>query len=146
MRAPVNLFWYTGKNNKNTTMNTSTKRKLFSEKKANESLVFVGAVATDIVEKWSQILAMREEDRGKHLEKLADTAGPQTMADAQLLIEEIHYHTRELTNMGCYLKDLGKGIVLFPTEIDGEATYLVWQPGQATVRRSSFTSRSQAKV
>lgn len=128
-------------------MKTPTKkRKLFTEAKANQSLVFVSAVATDIVNKWSQILAMRDEERGRHLEKLADTQGPSTMADAQLLIEEIHYHTRELTTMGCYLKDLGKGIVLFPTEIAGESTYLVWQVGESTVRRSTITSRDQAKV
>lgn len=130
-----------------TTMQTpTTKRKLFTEANANKSLVFVSAVAEDIVAKWAQILAMREEERGRHLEKLADVAGPETMADAQLLIEEIHYHTRELTSMGCYLKDLGKGIVLFPTEADGEPTYLIWQVGDRSVRRSTVSSQYKAKV
>lgn len=127
-------------------MEQNKKRKLFTEAKANESLVFVSAVAKDIVSKWSQILSMREEERGKHLEKLSDTQGPETMVDAKLLIEEIHYHTRELTQMGCFLKDLGKGIVLFPTEIKGEPTYLVWQVGDRVVRSNTITSGSKAKV
>lgn len=147
-RALVNALWYTEWNKKTHIhmQTTQMKRKLFTEAKANESLVFVSAVAGDIVQKWSQILAMREDERGKHLEKLADTGGPDTMLDAKLLIEEIHYHTRELTNMGCYLKDLGKGIVLFPTEIRGEPTYLVWQLGDRFVRQTGLSSQTKAKV
>lgn len=115
---------------------TQTSRKVFTERTANDSLVFVQAVAGDIVSKWSQILALKEGERDRHLERLGNTSGPHDMTEAQLLIDEIHYHTHELTSMGCYLKDLGKGIVLFPAEDAGEPTYLVWQFGDARVRRS----------
>ena len=124
-----------------TSMNTPSQapaaKKIFNEDQANASLVFIGAIAQDIVRKWASVLSMEPEERGKHLAKLSDTRGPKTMVDAELLIEEIHYHTREITSFGCYVKNLGDGTILFPTEIDGEPSYLTWKVGDTVVRKPS---------
>lgn len=122
-------------------------RRTFTERQANDSLVFVGAVVEDIVTKWSQILALPEKERSKHLEKLTYTEGPDNLLDSDdSLITQIHYHTRELTRMGCFVKNLGEGIILFPTKIQGEDSYYIWRPGDKAVRTSQITTYPQAKV
>lgn len=112
----------------------TTREKYFTEHSANSSLVFVRAIAEDIVAKWRDILTLSGPQRDQHFERLGSGQSPASMVEAQLLIDEIHYHTRELTAMGCYLKDLGKGIVLFPTKVRGERSYFVWKVGETTVR------------
>jgi len=116
------------------TSSPTDSQKYFTEHSANSALVFVRAVAEDIVAKWENILTLEGTERDKHFERLGAGQSPNNMADAQLLIDEIHYHTRELTAMGCYLKDLGKGIVLFPTKVHGERSYYVWKVGENKVR------------
>lgn len=115
-------------------MNIQT-QKSFTQTEANKALGYVRKITEDIVQKWNLILSLSDEERNKHLEALEFTEEPKLLLDTKLLIEDIKYHTKELSNVGCLVRDLGKGIILFPTQIQGKDGYFVWKHGEEKVEK-----------
>jgi len=114
----------------------------FTAASANRMLPLVRAIVQDIVE-----LNRDLQDRAQRLEDLREAAGTKRRRDDDLYAEEVEQmqrdleqdgerlqdYVRELGNLGVEFKDPGKGLVDFPTVIDGKDAFLCWKLGEPEV-------------
>lgn len=114
----------------------------FTAASANRMLPLVRAIVQDIVE-----LNRDLQERGERLEQLRDSSGSRRRRDDDLYAEEVSQMERdleqdadrlqdyvgELEKLGVQFKDPGKGLVDFPTVIDGKDAYLCWRLGEPEV-------------
>lgn len=114
----------------------------FTAASANRMLPLVRAIVQDIVE-----LNRDLQDRAQRLEDLRESAGSgrrreddvyaeevdQMQRDLEQDAERLQDYVRELENLGVQFKDPGKGLVDFPTMIDGKDAYLCWRLGEPEV-------------
>ena len=110
----------------------SCRRKFFSLRRANRSLVLVRKVTADIVAEYPRLLELQEmlelaQCRGsvEYLGRLqADLAG--AVARLQDLIGE-------LESVGVELCDFGRGMVDFPAFVAGREVRFCWQFGEERI-------------
>jgi hypothetical protein len=114
----------------------------FTAAAANRMLPLVRAIVEDIVE-----LNRDLRDRRQRLEDLRTDGGSayrpggdpyadevaQMMRDLEVDAERLHEFERELENLGVDFKDPVKGLVDFPTVIDGKDAFLCWRLGEPEV-------------
>jgi len=114
----------------------------FTAASANRMLPLVRAIVQDIVELHRDL-----EDRSQRLDHLRDVAGSTRRRDDDPYTEEVLQmqrdldqdaerlkgYVRELDTLGVEFKDAGKGLVDFPTMIDGKIAYLCWRLGETEV-------------
>jgi hypothetical protein len=50
------------------------------------------------------------------------------------LVASFHHALHRIQEIGCEIKDVQRGVVDFPTEIDGEEAFLCWAEGDDRVR------------
>ena len=126
---------------------------LFTATEANRILPLVRQIVKDIVD---ESKAMRDAGNVRralenHKSSKADEAYDATLievlktkvADCSRKINE---YLKELEGLGAEVKNLEKGLVDFPTEIDGKAAFLCWYLGETTVshwhlRSENFANR-----
>ncbi len=116
-----------------------TKRN-FTKEEANRSLVYVSAIVEDIVAKWNIILQDPQRDEQVHDFFTHDRTGKSTSP----IIAHIINHTTELEQVGCHLKDISRGVVLFPTLAEGIPGYYLWTMGADGVQ--DFYERQSISV
>ncbi len=114
-------------------MESATKKKIFTKHEANDALAFVEHIAKDVVVKWEKILKGDDRKRKENLGAVQVKSSYRDLSETQLLIEDIQYHTMELAMVGCFFKDFNKGVVLFPSERNGERGYFQWKVGEPAV-------------
>ncbi len=116
--------------------------RFFTAAAANRMLPLVRAIVQDIVELNRDIC-----DREQRLEDLRNSIGPaqrgnsdayseeveQMQRDVELDTERKRDYIRELENLGLSFKDPVKGLVDFPTVIDGKDACLCWRLGEPEV-------------
>jgi hypothetical protein len=116
--------------------------RFFTAAAANRMLPLVRAIVQDIVDLNRDI-----RDREQRLEDLRNIGGPAQRRGADLYVEEVDQmqrdveldtermrdYIRELENLGLAFKDPVKGLVDFPTVIDGKDAYLCWRLGEPEV-------------
>jgi hypothetical protein len=114
----------------------------FTAASANLMLPLVRAIVQDIVE-----LNRDLQDRAQRLDELREAAGSgrrrqddpyseevdQMQRDLEQDSERLQDYIRELQNLGVEFKDAGKGLVDFPTVIDGKDAFLCWRLGESEV-------------
>jgi hypothetical protein len=114
----------------------------FTAASANRMLPLVRAIVQDIVE-----LNRDLRDRQQRLDDVRRAAGPTARRGEDPYAEEIEQmqrdlehdgerlkeYIRELESLGLEFKDPVKGLVDFPTVIDGKDAYLCWRLGEPEV-------------
>lgn len=114
----------------------------FTAASANRMLPLVRAIVQDIVD-----LNHDLQDRGQRLDDLRDSAGSGRRREDDLYAEEVAQmqrdlehdadrlqdYVQELEKLGVQFKDPGKGLVDFPTVIDGKDAFLCWRLGEPEV-------------
>lgn len=107
--------------------------RLFTRAEAERTLVLVRRIVADIVAHSRRLLALRDEQlelarlpgRGERLERVR--------AELAEVVAALRALERELTDIGCVLKDWERGLVDFPAEHEGRRVWLCWQLGEPTV-------------
>lgn len=107
----------------------------FTEEEARQTLVYVSAVVEDIVDKWHHVLA---SDRGSSLLMESGVNGCEHTSGDDTLIFQIKQHYAELAKVGCLLRDLNKGVILFPAR--NKKGYYMWRHGEALSRIHFYES------
>jgi hypothetical protein len=119
-----------------------TSPKYFTAAAANRMLPLVRAIVEDIVE-----LNRDLEERSQRLESLQAAVGSERRRGDDPYAEEVDQMqrdlsqdsermkdlVRELENLGVEFKDPGKGLVDFPTVINGKDAFLCWRLGEPEV-------------
>jgi hypothetical protein len=119
-----------------------TSTKYFTAAAANRMLPLVRAIVQDIVE-----LNRDLEERSQRLESLQAVAGSDRRRGDDPYAEEVDQmqrdlshdsdrlkdFVRELEHLGVEFKDPGKGLVDFPTVINGKNAFLCWRLGESEV-------------
>lgn len=123
-------------------MNSSANKKRFTVEEANHTLPLVRAIASDIVTHSREILERKE--RLKQMRPNAGSAvreADNVYNEEVLQIEEeiekdtarLQDYVNELQALGVELKDPARGLVDFPSVMDGRDVYLCWQLGEPEV-------------
>lgn len=114
----------------------------FTAAAANRMLPLVRAIVQDICE-----LNRDLADRSQRLDDLRETARhrrraaddlyseevDQMQRDLEIDAEKMQDYIQELQKLGVEFKDPGKGLVDFPTVIDGKDAFLCWRLGEPEV-------------
>jgi hypothetical protein len=109
----------------------------FTAEEADRTIPLVGKIVADIIRDYDLVATMAEEYKAlrrlpnreeTHEERLNELK--QEMAS---LSDQIDDCVRELGEIGCEMKDLSRGLVDFPAEMEGRRVYLCWMHGEARV-------------
>lgn len=98
--------------------------KTFTPAEANRTLPLVKRIVSDILSK------------GQEIQRLAPDQGKEAVGDRIWALEhELRDHMLELEKVGCSYKDwdFSKGLVDFPSQIEGEDVLLCWRSDEESV-------------
>jgi hypothetical protein len=100
---------------------TARSRIVFTLEEANRTLPLVRSIVGDVAERWEDLVKTREEYGNSSPEH-------------DRILRELAEYIQELKSIGCHLKDFEKGVVVFPSLLDGKEVQLSWQLGSDEVR------------
>ncbi len=130
------------------TTKTATKP-CYSVAEANRTLPLVRSIAQDIVAEYTRLKAMREGAKTGREARRTDATGlkPVTRTDdVEHEMEDgaarIDGFIKELSELGCELRDPEHGFVDFPSERAGRAVWLSWRLGEDAVSHWHGSSES----
>jgi hypothetical protein len=115
------------------------KKKYFTIDEANNALPLVRAIVGDIVAKYSEV-----SERKSRLDQIRDPRsnrdrGSQDLYGEELAqveeelekeISQLQEFIDELEKLGIELKDISRGLIDFPSLMDGREVYLCWLLGE----------------
>lgn len=108
-------------------------RPVFTLEQANRALVLVRKVVADIVAEYHE-LEQKRSRRDALQQNGPDSAAFWTaQAQVDAAIDRLNTLHRELTEIGCVLKDWRTGLVDFPALRDGRRVWLCWRLGEDQV-------------
>ena len=96
-------------------------RKTFTLEEANNALVFVTAILTDIQKSLAE------------LQKLKRSKDEPSEAEIQKILKRVSHFIGELTQLGCVMEDVERGIVDFPSYRNGEFILLCFRLGEESI-------------
>lgn len=124
----------------------SSPRNAFTVADANRSLVLVGRVVQNVVDRYAELMRLRT--RREDLAALPNTEQPVAVVQRQIeaAVDELTRLNDELTAIGCILKDWATGLVDFPAVNGGRRVWLCWRLGEEQVTHwheleAGFTGR-----
>lgn len=108
------------------------KRRMFTLEHANRSLPLITRIVSDIVHQHKIVSALEEQCGG--------TGDAATQDDLDAIrerylaeIDKLRDLARELTEIGVELKDWRRGLVDFPSTLEGRDIYLCWRLGEREI-------------
>lgn len=105
-------------------------RPVFTLEHANRALVLVRKVVADIVAEYHE-LEQKRSQRDALQQNGPDSAAFWTVqAQVDVAIDRLNTLHRELSEVGCVLKDWRTGLVDFPALRDGRRVWLCWRLGE----------------
>lgn len=106
---------------------------LFTLERANRALVLVRKIAAAIVSRYDDLTELRRE----RTEYPENATGQERVQELTTRIDdcvaELNELNRELTAVGCVLKDWRTGLVDFPALHRGRRVWLCWQLGEPCI-------------
>ncbi len=109
----------------------SPSHRIFSLDEANALLPQIRYMLEGIREKRIQILELQSELERRRFRGVDLHNKKQEM---NFLLEELAEDIKDLHSLGCFLKDIERGLVDFLAIRDGEEVFLCWQMREATIR------------
>jgi len=120
-------------------MAAKEKKKYFTIDEANNALPLVRAIVGDIVAKYSEV-----SERKSRLDQIRESRSTRDRASRDLYGEELaqveealekeivklQEFIDELEKLGIELKDISRGLIDFPSLMDGREVYLCWLLGE----------------
>lgn len=117
-----------------------TSKKYFSVEEANRRLPLVKPIVADIVEQFRVVEDLRERlaaTRRPHRTTSLNDAYTEELAVSRAQLEEeeskLHGYLAELSDLGIEFKDPRKGLVDFPSIVEGREVLLCWMLGEPEV-------------
>lgn len=117
-------------------MNSTAPKQYFTLEDANKRLPLVKSIVSDIVSLASSVVDRRErlerlkEGRQRSGDDVYSEELEKSSDELQKDMDRLQGFVDELQALGVELKDLERGLVDFPTKIDGRGAYLCWKPGE----------------
>ena len=105
----------------------------FTVDSANEALVLVRKVVSDIVEQYGELMSLRNEAQELSLASGAQARFDEIGVLVERALERLKALHQELGDVGCELKDFRTGLVDFPAEIENRKVWLCWKLGEPEV-------------
>lgn len=116
-------------------------RRTFTLEEANQRLPLVRAIVQDIVdlfrdvsERRDRLATMRAHHGDSSNESLYSEENEQIEEELQRDEDRLRSFIDELTELGIEFKDPVKGLVDFPSLVDGRVVYLCWMLGEPEVQ------------
>ncbi len=112
---------------------TKTPRRLFTVDQANNMLPLVRAIASDLSELYVDLV--ERQQRLDHLSSGRDRNAEDPYSDELRDVESelerdkqrLREYVEELKQLGVECKDPGRGLIDFPSDMDGRTVYLCWK-------------------
>jgi hypothetical protein len=108
-------------------------KSLFTIEDANRTLPLVRSIVSDVADRWADLVKAREEYGNSSPEH-------------DRIMREMAEYIQELKEIGCHLKDFERGLVDFPSTVDGKEVLLSWQLGEESIRFMSLGPDDPARV
>lgn len=106
--------------------------RIYSIAEVERMLPLVASIVSEVVERAAALRAL-----GTPLPLARPAAAPSldslTRHERDLVLD-VRRCTRELENLGAYLRDADRGLVEWYGDVDGDIAYLSWMPGEESVR------------
>ncbi len=107
-------------------------RKVFTVESAQRALPLVRRIVIDVVNQYCRLVEVQ-----KQYQILLRQGPSEALETARDQRQEVAGRLSELTDelelIGCELKDYERGLIDFPSVIDGREVYLCWRLGEDTV-------------
>lgn len=122
-------------------MSAAANKKYFTPEEANQALPLVRAIVTDIVRQFRDVQERKERLERIRRPKNASREGTDLYSEEVSQIEDelekdaatLQGYIDELGKLGVQLKDFVRGLVDFPSIMDGREVYLCWLLGEEEV-------------
>ena len=108
-------------------------KRYFTVESANEALVLVRAIAQDVVDAYRELMELRTEREELAFEVGVDQRSAEVNAQIEIKTERLKSLHLELVDVGCWPKDLVRGLVDFPAKLEGRIVWLCWQIDEPVV-------------
>ena len=113
--------------------------RLFTLEEANELVPWLeerfdamSPLRAELVQRQETLLSLlrrrRSNGHSSSEEEIAETEGQVTR-----LTRRLQDAVKEITDLGIQVRDIGRGLVDFPSNRQGEVVYLCWQRGEARI-------------
>jgi hypothetical protein len=113
------------------------KSRTFTVREANQTLPLVRRITEDIARDYAELSACASEYKRLRAEQERDETLEERLNELKhrmgSLSDQIDEFVHELTEIGCEMKDLEKGLVDFPSRMDGRLVFLCWCHGEEQV-------------
>lgn len=123
-------------------MSAAAVKRYFTPEEANQALPLVRAIVGDIVRQFHDV-----RERKERLEQIRELRGAKARDANDVYSEEVSQmeddlekdasvlqgYVEELDKIGVQLKDVSRGLVDFPSLMDGREVYLCWLLGEEEV-------------
>ena len=112
---------------------TGRSERFFTVDSANSALVLVRPIVQEIVSAYAELMRLRGEQQDLALAADSHARLDEVREHSGDMVERLKKLNRELTDIGCELKDLASGLVDFPALYDGRKVWLCWKLGESEV-------------
>ena len=106
-----------------------TDPKHYTIEEANALLPYLAPALVELREKWEEADEL-QRDRTR---AAMSNGGPAHARDGTEVLDRVAELMERIQGWGILLRDLGSGLVDFPTEMDGEEAFLCWRLGEPEV-------------
>lgn len=109
------------------------RERFFTLESANQALVYVRRIVSDIVDRYQGLMALRARREELALEPARSDELDPIREEIERQVEHLNRLHEELREVGCELKDWSTGLVDFPARRDGRKIWLCWKLGEGQV-------------
>jgi hypothetical protein len=107
--------------------------KTFTLDEANALIPQINVLLDEMLQVRKEIVAVGAE-LGSILRHAGGNGGSKNGGDYVLLLQRFNASLTALQELGCELKDLGQGLVDFPSYREGQLVYLCWKRGEEQIQ------------
>lgn len=108
--------------------------KYFTVEEANAALKYIAPVAQDIVRLLNEAQKIHDEvHRARTARTRDETELLGRVAHAENILKKVEYHAQELESVGVILKDTIRGLIDFPSQMQGRDIFLCWALGEKKI-------------